>query len=145
MSLNCSDARKGLTPELESMGMGAGGRMKQQLFDDPFGLDEWDTKNTSRCFVHLANSMTWRAITGDEPPTTPFTADYYTSRGMPWFDYYSDGPTLKGTETLKGIKTVKQVGQEKGVPALPENTPVAPKNILLVSKPFKEVKDGVWK
>jgi hypothetical protein len=130
---------------LDSMGLGAGGRMKQQLFDDPYGLSEWDTSNKTRCFIHLANSMTWRAITKEEPPTVPLTAEDYTRYNMPWFDYYADGPTLKGTEKLKGVKTVKQVGKDKGMNVLPENESVTPKNVLLIGKTHKEVKDGVWK
>jgi len=133
--------------EMDSMGLGAGGRMKQQVFEDPYGLSEWDTSNKTRCFVHLANSMTWRAITGDNPPTTPMTAEDYTRYHMPWFDYYSDAPALKGTEKLKGIKTVKEIGKQKGVPALPENTSVNPHNVVIIpSRPHgKQVKDGTWK
>jgi hypothetical protein len=52
-----------------SMGLAPGGRMRQEIYDDPFELEDWDTKHRGRCFVHLANSMVWRAITGDEPPT----------------------------------------------------------------------------
>jgi len=133
--------------EMDSMGLGAGGRMKQQVFDDPYGLDRWDTGHKSRCFVHLANSMMWRRITGDEPPTVPFTAAEYRRNGMPWFDFYADAPALEGTSKLKGVKTVKQVGKQKGVSALPENTSLSidPKHIHAIMSHGKQVKDGVWK
>jgi hypothetical protein len=131
--------------EVSEMGMGAGGRMKQQIFDDPYGLSNWDTDHKTRCFVHLANSMLWRRITSEDPPHPPLTAADYTSRGFPWYDHYSDGPTLKGGKKLQGIKTVKEIGQQKGVPSLPENTPLAPHNILMVTTLGKQVKDGVWK
>jgi hypothetical protein len=141
----CSTLGKASLPTMDSMGLSAGGRMKQQIFDDPYGLSEWDTDNKTRCFVHLANSMMWRAITKEDPPTVPFTAEDYTRHNMPWFDYYSDAPALKGSSKLKDIKTVKQVGEAKKVPALPENTSVTPTNIITIGTGAKQVKDGVWK
>ena len=41
------------------MGLAPGGRMRQEIYDDPFSLDDWDHENASRCFVHLTNSMVW--------------------------------------------------------------------------------------
>ncbi len=81
------------------MGLTPGGRMRQEIYEDPFDLDDWDMENKSRCFVHIANSLIWRAITGEVPPTVPFTAKEYTKYGLPWFDYYSDNSTaIKGAE-----------------------------------------------
>lgn len=131
---------------MDSMGLGEGGRMKQQVFEDPYGLSEWDTKHTNRCFVHLANSMTWRAITREDPPTVPLTAVEYTQYGMPWFDHYAEAPALKGTKTLRKVKSIKQVGAKKKIPVLPENESVSPGNVLIIGKATpKPVKDGVWK
>jgi hypothetical protein len=128
------------------MGLGAGGRMKQQVFADPYGLSQWATDSKTRCFIHLADSMTWRAITNEDPPTVPLTAADYTSHGYPWFDYYSDSPALKGTKAMQKIKTVKQVGKTKGIPALPENTSTTPKHVVVIpSSSGKQVRDGVWK
>ena len=31
----------------------------------------WDQQRTSRCFVTIANSVEWLAITGEHPPTIP--------------------------------------------------------------------------
>src|SRR4051794_11980884 len=39
------------------MGLAPGGRMKQEIYTDPFGLDDWDQTQRSRCFVHIANSL----------------------------------------------------------------------------------------
>ena len=156
MSLSCSTERSsshaneevGAALDLNSMGLGAGGLMKQQVFDDPYALSDWETESKTRCFVHLADSMTWRSITSEAPPTVPLTAEDYTRHGRPWFDYYAEGPALKGSKALKGVKTVKQVGQAKGVVALPENTAVHPTHVHVIpASTFggKQVKDGVWK
>lgn len=37
-------------PPTASMGLAPGGRMKQEIYDDPYGLDAWDLRHGSRCF-----------------------------------------------------------------------------------------------
>ena len=99
--------------------------MRQQLYDDPYALADWDTEHSSRCFAHLANSMLWRSITGENPPGVPLTAAEYARYNLPWFDYYDENAsTLSGGEPLKGLKSVADMGKEKGVVALPENESV---------------------
>jgi len=117
------------------MGLAPGGRMRQKIYRDPFDLADYDTGNASRCFVHIANSMVWRTITGSAPPTVPPTADDYTRRGLPWFDYYDgDAKALGGSGILGALKSVVGLGKEKGDQPLPENTPVDPTNIKLIRK-----------
>lgn len=83
------------------MGLAPGGRMRQQIYGDDYGIGCWDVAHTSRSFVHIANSLVWRSITGIDPPTVPFTAKEYTNAGLPWFDYYADGATaLNGAAAL---------------------------------------------
>lgn len=53
------------------MGLAPGGRMRQEIYDDPYDPREWDSRHASRCFVHLANSLVWRAITGEAPGPAP--------------------------------------------------------------------------
>ncbi len=133
------------------MGLAAGGKMKQQVFEDPYDADDWDLTQRSRCFVHLANSLVWRAITKMEPPSTPRTAADYTSYGLPWFDYYTDDwKSLQGTGKLKGLKTVLEMGFQKGVQLLPENQSVSFKSdqvrVIGEQKRTKkgEVRAGSW-
>jgi hypothetical protein len=38
------------------MGLAPGGRMRQEIYDDPFDLSDWDLRHGSRCFIHLANA-----------------------------------------------------------------------------------------
>jgi hypothetical protein len=128
------------------MGIGAGGKMKQQIFKDPHGMDVWQRSQKARCFVHLANSMAWEAITGKKPPATPVTADVYTSRGYPWFDYYDESrEALEGTEKLAGLKSIMKMGFQKGMNILPENTSVDPSDQVYVIKgKAGEVRVGAW-
>ena len=104
------------------MGLAPGGRMKQDIYDDPYGLDAWDQQHFSRCFVTLVNSVQWMAITGERPPTEPPTAKQYTKAGLPWFDYYGgDAEVVAGAEKLKGTKSVVQIAKEKGDTPLSDN------------------------
>jgi hypothetical protein len=122
--------------------------MRQEIYKDPFKLSDWvDMDQKSRCFVHITNSMVWRAITGDLPPTVAFTAREYTDHGLLWFDYYSDNSTaLKGSEKLKGQKSVVETGKEKGDNPLPENESVDPENIVKLRKGPKkgQAREGVF-
>jgi len=63
--------------------------------------------------------------TGETPPTVPYTAKEYNDYGLPWFDYYDDNSTaLKGSEKLKDLKSVVEMGQKKGDVPVPENESV---------------------
>lgn len=129
----------------QEMGLAPGGRMRQEIYDDPFELSDWDLNRTSRCFVHLSNSLAWRAITGDSPPTTPFTSKEYTQYGLPWFEYYSDNSTaLKGSKILNSLKSIVQMGKQKGDNPLPENESVDPEHIVKINKKLKknQVREG---
>lgn len=86
--------------DASGMGLAPGGRIKQKIASDPYGLDVWETSAVSRCFVHLANSDAFETITGDAPPTRPITPDQYAAAKLPWFDYYSEGNSVEGSNAL---------------------------------------------
>ena len=114
-----------------SMGLGAGGTMRQEIYDDPNDFADWNTAVTSRCFVHLCNSLVWRQITGKNPPHPPLTAKEYANAGIPWFDYYRDDlRAVDGSKILGGVKSVVQLGKAKGTAPLPDNTTIAPELIV---------------
>jgi len=129
------------------MGLAPGGRMRQEIYEDPDRLDVWDTRHGSRCFVHLANSLTWRAITGENPPTTPPTAREYTRRGLPWFDYYGgDLEALEGSVRLAGLESILQMAKRKGDVPLPENESVDPSHVVRLRSGLAEgqVREGTF-
>jgi hypothetical protein len=90
------------TPMLaEGMGLAPGGRMRQEIYNDPYGLDAWDQRHASRCFITIANTAQRITITGERLPTAPPTAAYYYRRRLPWFDYYDgDANAIAGAEKL---------------------------------------------
>jgi hypothetical protein len=126
------------------MGLAPGGRMRQEIYDDPFDINDWDTENMSRCFVHITNSLVWRAITDEEPPTIPLTSNEYNRKGLPWYDYYDDSPALTGSGVLKELKSVIQLGKQKGDNPLPENESVKPEHVVELKNKLKkhQVREG---
>ena len=116
-------------PRWREMGLAPGGRMSQEIYEDEFGLDAWDQDHGGRCFVTMANSQQWIAITGERPPTQPPTVREYAKAGLPWFLHYDrDREALAGAERLAGLRsvaetvrggdvtTVHQEGIERGKP-----------------------------
>ncbi len=116
------------------MGLAPGGRMRQEIAEDPHKLSDWDLRTSSRCFVHLCNSLHWRAVTGEAPPTIPPTARQYSEAGLPWFDHYGEGEAVPGGEKFAGVKTVKEMGEQKGEQPLPENETAEPKEVVIVKQ-----------
>ena len=105
---------KSMSMSMDDMGIGAGGSMRQEIYEDEHGIDAWDLDKSERCFITLANAEQWLSITGEEPPMSPISADEYTDAGLPWFDYSDDDKiSIKGAEALGGIKSIKDVYKEK--------------------------------
>ncbi len=118
-------------PPASGMGLAPGGRMRQAIEQDPYDLADWHVAETSRCFVHLANSLMWRSVTGEEAPTVPFTARDYTSAGLPWFDWYDErSRPLQEVGILAKLKSINTLGKIRGDVPLPENETVAPNHII---------------
>jgi hypothetical protein len=92
--------------EARPLGLGAGGRMRQHIYEDEFNIDDWDQSAGSRCFITILNSADWRMVTGEPMPSSPVDARRYAEAGLPWFDYYSDAPALEGGQKLQGVKSI---------------------------------------
>ena len=117
---------------LMDMGLGMGGSMKQEVYEDEFKPKDWDTSINSRCYIHLLNSLSYAQVTGHLPPHRPYEAADYAAAGLPWFDYYRDQASIEGSDAFSGLKTWKDFQEEK------DEQPVIiePKNIVhLEEKP----------
>lgn len=124
------------------MGLGAGGRMRQEVYTDDRAISDYDQNAAQRVFVHLASAAQWTAITGEKPPTTPADRDEYAAAGLPWFDYYdADAHDLAASEILAKVQTV---GEKLGVEDAPF-PPVDPKTVItLGGHNGNTVTDGKW-
>ena len=113
-----------------SMGLAPGGLMRQEIFEDDYGFDAWDTSVSSRCFVHVLNSIQYLAVCGVEPPDAPPRAADYTDAGLPWFEYYGgDLKALEGSAELAGLDSVAAKRWKAGESGLGGNDPVQPKPV----------------
>lgn len=129
------------------MGLAPGGRMRQEIYDDPYDFCDWQIESNSRCFVHLCNSMVWQSITNSEPPHSAPTAKSYTKAGLPWFDYYDDfNSAIGGSKILAKLKSVAAKSMAKGEVVLPENESVTPDNVKVYRKGLQkgQVREGTF-
>ena len=109
--------------------------MRQEIHEDEHGYDAWDRSLSSRCFVHILNSAQWEGATGKTLPGAAPTASDYTEAGLPWFEYYAEGAqALEGSKTLAGLKSVKEMGEQKGDVPLPENARVTGETVIQLRK-----------
>jgi hypothetical protein len=115
----------GLTPDLacddqgapKTMGLAAGGKMKQRLYPDDEGIDFWNQETPSKIFIHICNSVLFEEITGMAAPPSPVDAKAYTRAGYPWFDIYDEKlGDLTAQEALKDVKSINEMDktEDKG-------------------------------
>ena len=98
------------------MGLAAGGRMRQQLYPDPHGIDTWDQDNYGRVFVRIVNSERWTHIPGEPLPSTPVDVHSYVAAGLPWFDVYDDDlGDIEPSGVLAKVKGVDELRVADGV------------------------------
>ncbi|WP_077797152.1 hypothetical protein [Streptomyces sp. JHA26] len=125
-----------------AMGLGVGGSMRQEVYQDERPLTDWAERPAGRVFVHLVTPPEWRRITGEAPPPSPVDRAAYTRAGLPWFDYYDqDAQDLAPAEPLQDVKPV---GDWIGDDHEPWQQP-APQQIQpLGDAPGAPVQDGDW-
>lgn len=129
-------------PSAPSMGLGAGGRMRQEVYADDRPLADYDESGALRVFVHLCSAEQWTAITGEVLPATPVDRDAYVSAGLPWFDYYdADAENLAASAILTKVKTVGEMFGEQQDPFVP----VDPTTVVALGGVSPDpVTDGTW-
>jgi len=141
---SCEDLMDGglLPAPSASMGLGAGGRMRQEVYVDDRALADYDENGARRVFVHLCSAEQWTAITGELPPSTPVDRDAYVNAGLPWFDHYNaDAQDLAPSKILSNVKSVgKKLGTEEDPFA-----PIDPKTVVSIGGVGPDVvADGEW-
>ncbi|MFF7764977.1 hypothetical protein ACFZC7_00525 [Streptomyces massasporeus] len=125
-----------------AMGLGVGGSMRQEVYQDERPLSDWSQQPAGRVFVHLVTPPEWRRITGEAAPPSPVDRAAYTKAGLPWFDYYDEeAEDLAPTDTLQ---SVKPVGDWLGDDHEPWQPPTPGQTHQLKDAPGKPVEDGDW-
>jgi len=125
-----------------AMGLGAGGRMRQEVYTDHRLRADYNESGARRVFVHLCSATQWTHITGEVPPSTPVDRDSYVSAGLPWFDYYNaDADDLAPSEILSKVESVGKKLGAKEDPFVPVDSKTV---IALGGNSAETVADGVW-
>ncbi len=98
-----------------AMGLGAGGRMEQEILQDVYDAETWERMPLAQVEVHLVNSEFYAEITGERPPESPGTRAQYERAGYPWFATYDEvGIAGPATPALAGLKTVNEIAAAQG-------------------------------
>lgn len=114
-----------------AMGLGAGGTMRQEIYEDPWEPADWDLDHPSRVWIHLCDAVRWLQLTGELPPQDPITAQAYARHGLPWFDYYRDDMlAIEGSPSLAKLKSVFALAKTKGDASIPQEQPVTPAPVV---------------
>jgi hypothetical protein len=96
--------------ESGGMGIGAGGRMKQKVYEDSYGLDAWAEDAPWEIVIYIINSNQFETITGRKPPSTPVDASTYTTHGFPWFDLYDEHKSdVRASDALKKVRSTAEL------------------------------------
>jgi hypothetical protein len=117
--------RLSMPAAVSEMGLGAGGKMRQKIYPDPYGINTWDVNNFGYVFVHIVNSEQYQDLTGLEPPPTPISAKIYSDFGLPWFDLYDEAKgDITASKKLTKVRTVREKDIEKGVSSGKDDTSI---------------------
>ena len=122
------------------LGLAAGGKIKQQIHKDPYGMDAWDQSKAVRCFFFFLNSEYWRIITGESIPRPPITPKEYKKQNIPWFDYYGDEAVMKVDSKLDSVKSINNFDLFKQDAEL--NKPINVGQPVIIDK--RKVTDGYF-
>lgn len=94
----------------QTLGIGAGGNMRQKIYPDRYGLETWDDRRATSVFVRLVLAGEFRAITGEAEPPTPVDPAAYTAAGLPWFELYDDSEKdLDAADALRRIRSIREL------------------------------------
>lgn len=100
---------------VKEMGIAAGGHIKQQILEDEYGADSWDSKAYRDIVIHIVNSAVFEEITGGPPPETPITMAQYQRYNIPWYSNYDEkAATVGAIGILRRILSVGQIDKQRG-------------------------------
>ncbi len=130
---------------VSEMGLAAGGKMKQKIYEDPYGASTWAKDTFGRVYIHIVNSEMYRQITGKEPPPTPISAKTYSMYGLPWFDLYDqEKSNVEASPELAGIKSIKKLDHQEGASTQEDDGSLENLLVKFLGKHEAPVSDGKW-
>ncbi|KAG1731511.1 uncharacterized protein EDB91DRAFT_1349355 [Suillus paluster] len=92
------------------MSFGAGGKIKQTIYEDRNNPRIWDIGRANIFNVQVLNTAYFKDITKMMAPPTPVDIKAYTAAGLPFFDIFDEVPTnVHGSDAFKKVKTVSEM------------------------------------
>jgi hypothetical protein len=99
------------------MGLGAGGRMRQEIYADDHGIDTWEPEPADRARIDLVDALAFEALTGMEAPPAIVDAATYTRFGLPWFDVVDPtGRDIAAAERLRSVRSIADLEERRDAP-----------------------------
>lgn len=101
---------------LSSMGLGAGGAIKQKIYPDSYlqgrPIDQvWKPEPTEKARIYMIDARQLEAITGFPAPPSPVTYEEYQRQGLPWFGLEDGGwGDVEGGSAIDTLKPVSESG-----------------------------------
>jgi hypothetical protein len=93
------------------LGVGAGGRIRQRIYPDPYGVEVWDAEPVRVTRFQLMEAGEFTRRSGLEVPPSPIDAATYSRFGLPWFELHDESRgEVSATPALSGLKPL-QVGE----------------------------------
>ena len=127
----------------EPMGLGAGGRIDQEIYKDTFEAGDWETVPLGKVWVHLVSAADWQRFTGEPAPASPISVEDYVEAGLPWFDYTNPtGVDVGVTPEMEAIKSIGELsGSQESLPVVsPDDSVVR----TIVGGRDGRVSTGTW-
>ncbi len=116
-----------------SMGLAAGGMIRQKIYDDPYRLPAWKPDPFAEFTLHITNSEQFLGITGSQPPSSPISARSYAESGLPWFELYDETAAhVGGSKRLGGAKGIRERDHDLGIAAESADFPVPPGSLPVI-------------
>lgn len=113
-----------------TMGLGAGGQMRQALYPDPYGVRTWNRAAAGTLEVHILNAAQFSLVTGEEMPPTPISAKTYTDLGLPWFELYDDAlGAVQGSRRLARVRSTRELDARAGKATPEDRVTIAPERV----------------
>jgi hypothetical protein len=132
---------------MTEMGISAGGKIKQKIYEDKYGAETWDENHFGRVYIHIVNSLAFEQITGLKPPKSPIDIKTYQKYKIPWFEVYDEPlKDVKTSEELYEVKPIKLIDKIKGVFNKDDliKLDISEDNVKKIKITSDKVEDGDW-
>jgi hypothetical protein len=90
-----------------SMGISAGGLIRQQIFADTNASRSWDLASSTLVNIQILNSVAYESLTSMLAPPSPIDANTYLRQGIPFYELFNERlSAVAGAEPFTAIRSV---------------------------------------